>query len=316
MALADPSGESFPRSLVSLGPRAAATQTFKDYRHMLETFKPELVIITLEPVHTPPVIEAALRAGAHVVAEKPPCVRLADFEPLVALALERKRELMLALDTRVSPPGRKARELVEQGYLGKLYGVSMTWIADQTRLRNPAYHQTWTAQKRRAGGGSLIFHGIHYIDLIQFIAGSNIARVSGFVRNVGGQPIDVEDAGVVAMEFRSGMVGTLNTGYYLDKKYDNRITVWGSEGWLRFGFTSTSLPLEWYSTRAGAPTGVQTFDYPESEADGQHVFTCDAVAATRGLGKPPMTSAESLAVMKAVFACYRAAETGVAQSVN
>jgi predicted dehydrogenase len=314
VALCDPSGASFERSKKSLSSRAATARTFGDYREMLREQRPEIVVMTLEPVHTPPVIEAALEAGAHVLAEKPPCVRQADFERLVALAQAKKRHLMLAFATRVTPPARKARELVEQGYLGKLYGVSMTWIADQTRLRNPAYHKTWTAQKARAGGGQLIFHGVHYIDLIQYIAGSTVTRVSGFVRNVGGQPIDVEDAAVVALEFSSGMVGTLNTGYYLDKNYDNRITVWGSEGWLRFGFTSTSLPLEWYSTRSGAPKGVQTFSYSD-EPDGYYILTREAVAAARGLAQAPMTGAECLAVMKAVFAAYRAAGTGVTQKV-
>jgi predicted dehydrogenase len=315
VALADTSGQSFERLKKSLGPRAAGTRTFADYRALLAEHRPELVIITLEPVHTPPVVRAALEAGAHVVVEKPPCVRLADFEPLVPLADARKRHLMMALATRVTPPARKARELVEQGYLGKLYATSMTWIADQTRLKNPAYHKRWTAQKARAGGGQLIFHGVHYIDLIHYIAGDSVARVTGFVRNVGGQPLDVEDAAVVALEFRNGMVGTLNTGYYLDKNYDNRITVWGSEGWLRFGYTSAALPLEWYSTRAGAPKGVQTFSYSD-EPDGYHILTVEAVATARGLGKAPMTGADCLSVMKTVFAGYRAAETGQTQKVG
>ena len=314
VALADPSGQSFQRLKESLGPRGAGARTFTDYRKLLAEHRPELVIITLEPVHTPPVVRAALEAGAHVVVEKPPCVKLADFEPLVSLAEARKRHLMMALATRVSPPARKARELVEQGYLGKLYGTTMTWIADQTRLKNPAYHKRWFAQKARAGGGQLIFHGVHFIDLIDYIAGDSAVRVSGFVRNVGGQPLDVEDAAVVALEFRSGMVATLNTGYYLDKNYDNRISVWGSDGWLRFGYTSASLPLEWYSTRAGAPKGIQTFNYSE-EPDGYHILTVEAVAAARGVGKPPMTGAECLTVMKTVFASYRAAETGQTQKV-
>ena len=54
----------------------------------------------------------------------------------------------------------------------------------------------------------------------------------------------------------------MNTGYYFDKDYENRITVWGLEGWLRFGHTSVSLPLERSSSRAGAPKRAQTFAKP------------------------------------------------------
>jgi predicted dehydrogenase len=315
VALCDPSGQSFERSRKSLAERGAGARTFADHKEMLREFKPDFMIVTVEPVHAPPIVEAGLQAGAHVLSEKPPSVRLADFERVAELARTKQRHLMLALSTRASPAARKARELVEQGYLGKLYGVTMTWIADQTRLKRPEYHKSWTAQKARAGGGKLAFHGVHYLDLIHYIAGSPVTGISGFVRNVGGQPIDVEDAAVVALQFGNGMVGTLNTGYYLDKGYDNMITLWGADGWLRFGYTSKALPLEWYSTRAGAPKGIQTFTYSDTPDD-YHVFTQEAVRAARGQGKPPITTAEGLAAMRTVFAGYRAAETGMTQKIG
>jgi predicted dehydrogenase len=313
VAFCDPSGESLGRLKAALGSMGAGARTFADHRELMTAFKPELVFVTVEPVQAPPLIEAALAAGAHVVSEKPPCVRLADFERVAALAAAKDRALMLALPTRVTVPARKARELVERGYLGKVYGVDMTWIADQTRLRNPKYHQTWMAQKARAGGGQLIFHGIHYLDAVEYILGDSIVRVAGFVHNVGGQPLDVEDAAVVSLAFRGGPVGTLNCGYYLDKDYENRLTVWGSSGWLRFGFTSAAQPLEWYSTHPEAPKGIQRLEY--SEQDGYRTFTHEAVQAARGVTKQPITAAQGVHVLRTVFAAYRAAETGTAQTV-
>jgi predicted dehydrogenase len=315
VALADPSGQTFERSRSALGARAASARTFADYREMLRAHRPGLVVITLEPVHTPEAISAALEAGCHVLAEKPPSVRQADFDRVVDLAEARQRQLMLAFASRVSPAARKARQLVEQGALGKLYGASMTWIADQTRLRRPEYHKTWTAQKARAGGGQWIFHGVHYIDLVQYIAGDSVARVAGFVGNVGGQPLDVEDAAAMALEFRGGMVATLNAGYYVDKNYDNRFRLWGSDGWLRLGYTSEALPFEWYSSRPGAAKEVQVERFP-AEPDEYHTLTAEAVAAARGLGKAPMTPAECRSVMRTAFAGYRAADSGRTEKVS
>src|SRR5260370_1397819 len=72
------------------------------------------------------------------------------------------------------PAAMKARELIQSGMLGKLYGVDMYTIADQTRLKNPEYQRAWYASKSRAGGGHLMWLGIHYLDLIQYISGDRI----------------------------------------------------------------------------------------------------------------------------------------------
>ena len=58
------------------------------------------------------------------------------------LAIERaraaKRQLMMAMATRANPAVRQARGLIERGWMGKIYGVTMTWVGDQTRLKTRA----------------------------------------------------------------------------------------------------------------------------------------------------------------------------------
>jgi predicted dehydrogenase len=189
----------------------------------------------------------------------------------------------------------------------------MFWIGDQTRLKSAAYQRSWFASKAMAGGGKLLIHGIHYIDTIQFIAGERIQEVCGLVANVGGQPIEVEDAAVVSMRLASGMLATLNTGYYLDRGFQNLIVVWGSEGWLRFD-QPAGTPLEWYSTRDGAPRGLQSFRY-SNEPDKYALTVQAAIDAARGLREPPMTGAECLHVLRVVFAAYAAAEAGSRRKV-
>jgi len=215
--------------------------------------------------------------------------------------------------TRLHPGAVRARELIQAGWIGRGYGVDMHWIADQTRLKSPSYHRSWKSSRTKGGGGKLIFHGIHYIDLIRFLTGDNITQVCGFCRNVGGQPIEVEDASVVSMVFSSGMVGTLNTGYYLDRGYANLVALWGSEGWFRF---EPRLPsaLTWYSTANAASRGIQRL--PEMEPVNIYDRTLQAaIDFTRGLRPPYMTTTDSVAALRVVFAAYRAAETGITQKV-
>ena len=260
VAVADESGQAFDKARSSLAARYPNLRTFRDPAEMLRTVRPQLAVVTLEPHRSPPAIAAALQADCHVLSEKPACVRAEDFEPLVRIADSRKRHLMLALANRSIPQVRKAREVVQAGDLGTLYAAEFYTIADQSRLKRPEYQRSWRAVKAKAGGGYLIWLGIHWIDLVEYISGDRIREVCGFARNVGGQPIEVEDAAVLAVMFEKGMVGTHHSGYYLDRGYQSLIAIWGSQGWLRGPFDVTqNVPLEWYSTRPGSPRGSRPF---------------------------------------------------------
>jgi predicted dehydrogenase len=218
---------------------------------------------------------------------------------------------MLALANRVAPPIQKARELVATGALGRLYGADFHTIADQTRLRQPGYRESWFASKAQAGGGYLLWLGIHWLDLVQLISGDRIRQVCGFAGNVGGQPIDVEDAAVLALLFEKGMHGTMHAGYYLDRGYQNHCKIWGEQGWLHCDLMSNE-PLQWYSTQAGAPAGIQTMRHTR-DSNGYARFVQAAVNCAAASAPPPVTGAEGLQVLKVVFALYRAAATGSVQ---
>ena len=245
--------------------------------------------------------------------KKPSCTRSEDFEPLVRLAETRKLTLTLAFYLRVHPGAVKARDLVRSGFIGRPYGAHLLVVADQTRLTRPEFHDSWLASRDTAGGGNLIWLGIHYVDLLQHLTQDRIERVSAMARNVGGQPIDVEDSVGVTFQSRNGIVGTYHGGYYLDRGYHLGLTLWGSRGWLRFD--EDNSPMEWYSNHPDAPKGVQSFSF--SYEVGPYQRLVEAVLdAARGAGPPPATGEECLHVLKTIFSAYKAARTGQAQGVG
>lgn len=282
---------------------------YKTPADLFRAQKPLLALIPMEARLAPPVIDAALDAGCHVMAEKPACVRAEDFAPLVAKANEKNQHLMLALSNRIDPVMRHARKLVRDGTIGKVYGMEMHTIADQTRLTKPAYHQSWTAQKGRAGGGHLIWLGIHWLDLAVYITGSKIRQIAGFTGNVGGQPIDTEDSAAVALQFANGTFGTLTSGYYIDKGKHLFIKVWGSNGWLEIHHDRPDNPLEWQVN--GQP--VQRMK-PTKQA-GYTPWVQHVVRVALKMEPPVLTANESLHALQIVFAGYRAAATGRTQTV-
>ena len=110
------------------------------------------------------------------------------------------------------------------------------------------------------------------------------------------------------------MIGTLNTGYYLDRKKQTQIRIWGSQGWLHLDLIS-GKPIEWYSTHPDAPRGVQQYRYTDAHGL-YYLFFEDAISAALGRAKWPITSQESLRVLKIIFGAYEAAETGMTQTVG
>jgi predicted dehydrogenase len=312
VALADPSGQTADAARKALGDKL--TQVFKDPAEMLKRFEPHLSVVSLEAVEAPPAIDAALEAGCHVFAEKPSCTRAEDFEKLVRKAERKHRHLMLALANRSHAPVREARRLVQSGKLGKVYGVEVHLVTDQTRLKSEDYRKSWFCIKARAGGGQLIWVGIHWLDLVLHITGLKVRQVSGFAGVVGGQPIDVEDSAALSLRFDNGSFGTMTSGYYLDKGYQSHVQVWGEHGWLRLAAVE-ELPLEWYSSKDVKEPKVERFEYPKGER-GYLAFLRSAVRAAAGLAEPPITGDEALHVLRTIFAFYEAARTGRAGGVE
>jgi predicted dehydrogenase len=311
VVLADPSGQKVALAQKGLGGKLK--ETFTDVGAMLRKHQPALALVSMEAALAPPVIEAALDAGCHVFCEKPSCVRAANFQRLVSIAQKKHRHLMLALANRLHAPAREARRLVQEGKFGKLYGVEVHLLADQARLKREAYRKEWFCSKARAGGGHLIWLGIHWLDLALFITGLKVQQVSGFAGVVGGQPIDVEDSAAVALRFHNGIFGTMTSGYYLDKGYQSHIQVWGEHGWLRLA-SIEEAPLEWYSTKDTKTPKVVRFEYPRG-GRGYTPFVRAAVRASAGLEPAPISPEEGLHVLETIFAFYQAAQTGRVQSV-
>jgi predicted dehydrogenase len=310
VAVADPSGGSEAVARKILGTKLKSFG--RDHAKALADHLPALALVTLEAVNAPPVIRAALEANCHVLAEKPSCVKADDFEPLVRLAEMKHRHLSLALANRLRGTVQAARELIQSGKIGQIYGCELHIIADQTRLKNPAYHKSWFADRARSGGGHLMWLGIHWLDLIMHMTGSKITEAAGFTGIVGGQPLKTEDSAAMALRFDNGSFGTITSGYYLDRGYHSHIKVWGSKGWLQLE-PHGGDPLKWYIATE-TPPEVQKFAGP-AEAASYTPLIRSCVRASMDLQPPPVTGAECLRVLKTIFACYRAAETGHTQKI-
>ncbi|WP_298866800.1 Gfo/Idh/MocA family oxidoreductase [uncultured Gimesia sp.] len=307
--LSDPSGQQEKSARSQLGSKLK--QVFQKPETLLGNETVDLALVTMEARQAPQTISLALEHGCHVFAEKPACLSVQQFEPLVQIAESKHLHLTLALANRTNPEIRFAKSLIEDGTIGKIYGVDMTLLADQTRLSSPVYHKSWYAHKDRAGGGFLSWLGIHWLDLSMYLTESSITDVSGFTALVGGQPIDVEDSAALSFRYEAGFLGTLTAGYFMNRGYQSMIKIWGSKGWLEM-VPFEDRPLEWTLNHNGKK---YRFDQPV-EPRGYTPAVRKAVQAAAGNGDPLLTSRESLRIIRTIYAFYDAAKSGKTQTIS
>ena len=173
---------------------------------------------------------AALRAGLHVMVEKPISAHKADAERLIA-AHRAKPGLVFAgmFQLRAEPRYVKIRSLLESGELGQV--LRMSWIMTDW-FRTEAYYASggWRATWKGEGGGVLLNQCLHNLDVLQWLLGMP-ARARGFCQLGRFHDIEVEDNVSAYLEFSNGATGTFvsSTG---EAPGSNRFEIAGTRGKL------------------------------------------------------------------------------------
>ncbi|MBI3970404.1 MAG: Gfo/Idh/MocA family oxidoreductase [Chloroflexi bacterium] len=304
-AIVDPDGATFDeaRRIVQNKP----VRTYPSFDALREHEQPAMAIATFTGAEAPAMIRPVLDAGVPVLAEKPACVDAESFARLVDLSEQRRTPLMLALCNRLGPWAADVRRIVRDGGIGRLYAARALALADQTRIWHERTRD-WSFRRAEAGGGHLIWLGIHWLDLLLFLTGERIVEVQAMAGNAGGGPIDVEDVAVVNFRFAGGAYGSLTSGYVLDSNKQLDLSLWGAHGWLRFDHTARTL--DWHSPAAEMNQSPNRQFRYDSAGGGYTPFVRECLRASLREAPPPITAAEGLHVLRAIFGAYESARTG------
>ena len=140
-------------------------QTFADYRKLVASDVVDAVsVCTPNNTHMPIAI-AALKAGKHVLCEKPIAMNAAQARRMVEAGKEARRLLMTAQSARYGAEARFVKQLADAGRLGDIYFGKATW------LRRSGIPRGWFQDIEQSGGGPLIDLGVHAVDLMWWIMG-------------------------------------------------------------------------------------------------------------------------------------------------
>ena len=148
-------------------------------------------------------VEAAAEAGTAVFCEKPLAPNLADAEAMARAAAVVPNQVGLVL--RTSPAYGAVADLVQGGTLGR--PMAVVFRDDQYFPNQGQYASAWRADVTVAGGGTLLEHSIHDLDVLRWVLG-DVETVSAVTANYAGHE-GVEDVAVATLRFASGATATL-----------------------------------------------------------------------------------------------------------
>jgi myo-inositol 2-dehydrogenase/D-chiro-inositol 1-dehydrogenase len=261
-------------------------------------------------------VDAAITAGRAVFCEKPLSTDLAAAAALVAAVDEAGVPAQCGLVLRAAPVSRALKALIDSGTLGD--PMAVVFRDDQFFPIKGHYASQWRADVAQAGGGCLIEHSIHDVDILRFCFGevdSVSARTSNFAGYEG-----VEDVAAVTLSFASGLEAQLTSIWHdiLTRGSTRRIEVFCRDGMVRLGneflgplLIETSDGTE--ERECPSPEWVEALPFPAELGLAVRAYVepdrAFAEAAAAGRSAEPSLG-EALVAHRLVDAAYRSADQG------
>jgi UDP-N-acetyl-2-amino-2-deoxyglucuronate dehydrogenase len=203
----------------------------------------------------------SLKAGIHVLCEKPMALTMRDCGEMIKAAEKANKRLFVVKQNRFNPPVEAVKKLLEEEKLGKILSVQLNcfWNRDAQY-----YYNSWKGTKA-LDGGTLFTQFSHFIDLLYWMIG-DVKQAKAFTRNLAHQGIiEFEDTGVVILEFDNGAIGTINYNVNSYKKnMEGSLTIFGNKGTVKIGGQYLNV-LEYQNVEGSEikdlPAGNKANDY-------------------------------------------------------
>jgi predicted dehydrogenase len=309
-ALADRS----PDALARAGAVVPSATRFEDWQDLIVHGDVDVVDVCTPNTLHGPVSLAALRAGKHVLCEKPLATTSAEVRALVNTARAADRVLMAAQQLRFDKTARQLKALIDDGRLGDVYYARAQWLRRRLLPARPTF-----TERRLSGGGPAFDIGVHVLDLacwfmgwpepvtVSASLGTHLARrpdVAGEWGEWDRARIDVEDFAAGFVRFANGAVLTLETS------------------WLAFQPERELVKVQCYGTRGGLvwPDGLLAGETNRSPWDlhladvsrnpAHHDEVLAFAEAVRDGQPSPIPVSETLNGIRVLEAFYRSSEMG------
>jgi len=257
------------------------------------------VVICSANVHHRRLTELAASHTRNILCEKPIATTVADAEAMIESCASTGARLQIAFPVRFAAPVIQLRALLQSGALGQIYGIKAT--------NHGQMPGGWFVDPALAGGGAVIDHTVHVIDLLRWFFDAEVSEVYAEVgAGLLHDGLGIDDAGLLSFTLSNGAYGTLDTSWSRPTAFptwgDVTIEVVAERGWARLDAFKQQLAV--YSNRASKAQWVGW------GGDMDLGLMRDFVAMIVEGRAPSITGRDGLKALEVALAAYRSAASG------
>ena len=272
---------------------------YDDYEKLLADDSIEVVDITTHPPERPPIIEAALRAGKHVLSQKPFVLDLDEGARLIEVAHKVNRRLAVNQNGRFAPHFSYARQVVNSGIIGEVFGAHLSCHWDHTWVKGSEFEKIKHL--------ILYDYAIHWFDIVRcLLKGKTVKRVFASTARSPGQQLMPDLLAQALIEFE-GAQATLAFDASLPAGSQERTFLSGTAGSLYSVGSGNQEQQLTVSTKDGnwTPKLVGKW-FP----DGFHGTMGELLCAIEEGRETTINAEDNLRSLELCFAAIQSAETG------
>jgi predicted dehydrogenase len=274
--------------------------TFYDSAEDLLDQELDGVVICSENVTHASLVRLAAPKTPNILCEKPIATTLADAQAMIDECRKHGARLQIAFPVRFSPAMQQLKALLDRDELGEIYSVKCT--------NHGSMPDGWFQNPALAGGGAVIDHTVHVIDLLRWFCESEIVEVYAEIgRGLIHPHVDIDDAGLLSFRLANGIYGTLDTSWSRPSSYptwgDVKIEVVGEKGVVTVNSLNQVLSVssnQWGKTR-----------WIRWGSDTDFALVSNFVEMIRSERPPFISGEDGLAALAVALAAYESAANGL-----
>lgn len=292
-----------------------------DIHEALTKHKPNAVIVANPTALHLDVAIPAAEAGCHILLEKPVSDSLDRLDELQKAAEKSGSKILVGFQFRYHPALNKARELIQQGALGKILAVHAHW-GEYLPQWHPweDYRQSYAA--RADLGGGVIRTLTHPLDYLRWLIGE-VESLWSFNGHLSSLEVDVEDVAEIGLKFAGGAIGGVHLNY-VQRPPLHRLEIVGTDGTLRWDngdgiLHHYKMPAA-FGTFSGEPPApvVETFA-PPAGFERNHLFvaqtrhfveTVSGESPSGMMSEPRCTLADGVQALRLALAAQESQRSG------
>jgi UDP-N-acetyl-2-amino-2-deoxyglucuronate dehydrogenase len=204
---------------------------FDNLETLLESTKVDLVTICTSSGHHYSNALTVSKYKKNIIIEKPICLSLSQAKDIVKIFKRNKNMIFVVMQNRLNPIIKLLKKAIDAKLLGRISSISIKvwWSRGQNYYDQADWRGTWDFD-----GGIFMNQAIHHLDMMTWLLGPVKSLVAIIKRRL--VKIETEDVGSVILEFKNGVLGTMEASTALrPKNLENSITVLGELGNIKIG---------------------------------------------------------------------------------